>query len=69
MAIADIRKSEPFFVKTDVSREVSVRACVRAVVAHNEAEAYIGDDIQRGGGLLPGGATHPAGGSGWGSPL
>jgi NAD(P)-dependent dehydrogenase (short-subunit alcohol dehydrogenase family) len=32
VAIADIRKSEPFFVKTDVSREASVRACVRAVV-------------------------------------
>jgi NAD(P)-dependent dehydrogenase (short-subunit alcohol dehydrogenase family) len=32
VAIADIRKSEPFFVKTDVSREVSVRACVRTVV-------------------------------------
>jgi NAD(P)-dependent dehydrogenase (short-subunit alcohol dehydrogenase family) len=32
IAIADIRKSEPFFVKTDVSREASVRACVRAVV-------------------------------------
>jgi NAD(P)-dependent dehydrogenase (short-subunit alcohol dehydrogenase family) len=32
IAIADVRKSEPFFVKTDVSREASVRACVRAVV-------------------------------------
>jgi len=32
VAIADIRKSEPFFVKTDVSREPSVRACVRAVL-------------------------------------
>jgi NAD(P)-dependent dehydrogenase (short-subunit alcohol dehydrogenase family) len=32
IAIADIRKSEPFYVKTDVSREASVRACVRAVV-------------------------------------
>ncbi|HVJ24140.1 MAG TPA: SDR family NAD(P)-dependent oxidoreductase, partial [Burkholderiales bacterium] len=32
VAIADIRKSEPFFVKTDVSREASVRACVHAVV-------------------------------------
>ena len=32
VAIADIRKSEPFFVKTDVSSEASVRACVRAVM-------------------------------------
>jgi NAD(P)-dependent dehydrogenase (short-subunit alcohol dehydrogenase family) len=32
VAVADIRKSEFFFVKTDVSREPSVRACVRAVV-------------------------------------
>jgi len=32
VAVADIRKSELFFVKTDVSREPSVRACVRAVV-------------------------------------
>jgi NAD(P)-dependent dehydrogenase (short-subunit alcohol dehydrogenase family) len=32
VAVADIRKSEFFFVKTDVSRESSVRACIRAVV-------------------------------------
>jgi NAD(P)-dependent dehydrogenase (short-subunit alcohol dehydrogenase family) len=32
VAVADIRKSELFFVKTDVSRESSVRACIRAVV-------------------------------------
>ena len=32
VAVADIRKSEFFFVKTDVSREPSVRACIRAVV-------------------------------------
>ena len=32
VAVADIRKSEFFFMKTDVSREPSVRACVRAVV-------------------------------------
>jgi len=32
VAVADLRKSEFFFVKTDVSREASVRACVRTVV-------------------------------------
>jgi len=32
VAIADIRKSEFVFVKTEVSQEPSVRACVRAVV-------------------------------------
>ena len=32
VAVADLRKSEFFFVRTDVSREASVRACVRAVV-------------------------------------
>jgi NAD(P)-dependent dehydrogenase (short-subunit alcohol dehydrogenase family) len=32
VAVADVEKSEFFFVKTDVSREPSVGACVRAVV-------------------------------------
>src|SRR5262245_31077898 len=32
VAVADIRKSEFFFVRTDVSREASVRACVRKVL-------------------------------------
>ncbi len=32
VAVADIRTSEFFFVKTDVSREASVRACIRRVV-------------------------------------
>ena len=32
VAVADIRKADFYFVKTDVSREPSVRACVRAVV-------------------------------------
>jgi NAD(P)-dependent dehydrogenase (short-subunit alcohol dehydrogenase family) len=32
VAIADIRKSEAFYVRTDVAREASVRACVRTVV-------------------------------------
>jgi hypothetical protein len=32
VAVADIEKSDFFFVRTDVSREPSVRACVRAVV-------------------------------------
>jgi NAD(P)-dependent dehydrogenase (short-subunit alcohol dehydrogenase family) len=31
VAVADIQKSDFFFVKTDVSREASVRACVRSV--------------------------------------
>ena len=32
VAVADIRKSDFFFVRTDVSREAAVRACIRAVV-------------------------------------
>jgi NAD(P)-dependent dehydrogenase (short-subunit alcohol dehydrogenase family) len=32
VAVADVQKSEFFFVKTDVSREASVRACIRSVV-------------------------------------
>ena len=32
VAVADIKKSDFFFVRTDVSREPSVRACVQAVV-------------------------------------
>ena len=32
VAVADLQKSEFFFVKTDVSREASVRACIRSVV-------------------------------------
>jgi NAD(P)-dependent dehydrogenase (short-subunit alcohol dehydrogenase family) len=32
VAVADLHKSEFFFVRTDVSREPSVRACIRAVV-------------------------------------
>jgi len=32
VAVADVRKSEFFFVRTDVSREPSARACIRAVV-------------------------------------
>jgi NAD(P)-dependent dehydrogenase (short-subunit alcohol dehydrogenase family) len=32
VAVADIKKSDFFFVKADVSREPSVRACVQAVV-------------------------------------
>ena len=32
VAAADLRKSSHFFVKTDVSREPSVRACIRDVV-------------------------------------
>jgi NAD(P)-dependent dehydrogenase (short-subunit alcohol dehydrogenase family) len=32
VAVADIKKSDFFFVRTDVAREPSVRACVRAVV-------------------------------------
>src|SRR5262245_11798491 len=32
VAVADIEKSDFFYVRTDVSREPSVRACVRAVV-------------------------------------
>jgi NAD(P)-dependent dehydrogenase (short-subunit alcohol dehydrogenase family) len=31
VAVADIQKSDFFFVRTDVSREASVRACVRSV--------------------------------------
>ena len=32
VAVADVRKSEFFFVRTDVSREPSARACIRTVV-------------------------------------
>jgi len=32
VAAADIKKSDFYFVRTDVSREASVRACIRAVV-------------------------------------
>jgi NAD(P)-dependent dehydrogenase (short-subunit alcohol dehydrogenase family) len=32
VAVADLHKSEFFFVRTDVSREPSVRACIRGVV-------------------------------------
>jgi NAD(P)-dependent dehydrogenase (short-subunit alcohol dehydrogenase family) len=32
VAVADIQKSDLFFVKTDVAREASVRACIGAVV-------------------------------------
>ena len=32
VAVADLQESEFFFVRTDVSREPSVRACIRAVV-------------------------------------
>jgi NAD(P)-dependent dehydrogenase (short-subunit alcohol dehydrogenase family) len=32
VAVADVRASELFFVKTDVSREPSVRSCIRRVV-------------------------------------
>jgi NAD(P)-dependent dehydrogenase (short-subunit alcohol dehydrogenase family) len=32
VAVADVQNSEFFFVKTDVSREASVRACIRSVV-------------------------------------
>jgi NAD(P)-dependent dehydrogenase (short-subunit alcohol dehydrogenase family) len=32
VAVADVQKSEFFFVQTDVSREASVRACIRSVV-------------------------------------
>ena len=32
VAVADIQKSEMFFVRTDVSREPSVRACVRTLI-------------------------------------
>jgi NAD(P)-dependent dehydrogenase (short-subunit alcohol dehydrogenase family) len=32
VAVADVQKSEFFFVKTDVAREASVRACIRSVV-------------------------------------
>jgi NAD(P)-dependent dehydrogenase (short-subunit alcohol dehydrogenase family) len=32
VAVADIRKSDFFFVRTDVSREAAVRACIRSVV-------------------------------------
>jgi NAD(P)-dependent dehydrogenase (short-subunit alcohol dehydrogenase family) len=32
VAVADVQKSEFFFVRTDVSREPSVRACIRAVM-------------------------------------
>jgi NAD(P)-dependent dehydrogenase (short-subunit alcohol dehydrogenase family) len=32
VAVADIRASELFFVRTDVSREASVRGCIRRVV-------------------------------------
>ena len=32
VAVADLQESDFFFVRTDVSREASVRACIRAVV-------------------------------------
>ena len=32
VAVADIQKSDFFFVRTDISREPSVRACIRSVV-------------------------------------
>jgi NAD(P)-dependent dehydrogenase (short-subunit alcohol dehydrogenase family) len=32
VAVADIRQSDLYFVRTDVSREASVRACIRRVV-------------------------------------
>ena len=32
VAVADVQRSEFFFVRTDVSREPSARACIRTVV-------------------------------------